>query len=146
MARNENKRPRKSVNRIRKDTRDDEIKMGGRTHSDDEDIIRKPKRHATDFNTTTTKKPTLDAEYVRKGRVVKPTPTKEKEYKDRHVPRKSEIEKEYTKELQKLRNRLKYREKQGFFVRWETLPSRKLYPTEKDIAQLKQYEVQLNEK
>lgn len=145
MARNENKRPRKSVNRIRKDTQDNEIKMGGRTHSEDEDIIRKPKRHATEFNTTTTKKPALEGEYIKKGRVVKPTPTKEKEYKDRHAPRKSEIEKEYTKELQKLRNRLKYREKQGFFVRWETLPSRKLYPTEKDIAQLKQYEVQLNE-
>ena len=151
MAHNENKRPRKPVNRIRKDTQDNEIKMGGRTHSEDEDIIRKPKRHATDFNTTTARNPPLYGEYIRKGRIVKATPTKEKEkekekkYKDRYAPRKSEIEKEYTKELQKLRNKLKYREKQGFFVRWETLPSRKLYPTEKDIAQLKQYEVQLNE-
>ena len=87
------------------------------------------------------KKRAKEEEKARKGRA----PAKVPEPKDRHAPRKSELEKEYTKELQKLRNRLRYREKQGFFVKWESLPSRPTYMTQEDINKLKQYEVQMNE-
>ena len=59
--------------------------------------------------------------------------------------KRSEVEKEYTKQLRKLRARLRYREKQGYFVKWETLPSRPLKPTYSDLAKLSQYAVQLND-
>lgn len=144
MARNDNnKRPRKAVNRVPKRAQNEELKLGNRKRAEEDDIIKRPKKHAVDMNTTKAQAPTIEQGYIRKGRKI--AQEKEKVYKDRHAPRKSEIEKEYTKELQKLRNRLKYREKQGFFVQWESLPSRKLSPTEKDIEQLKQYQVQIND-
>ena len=104
---------------IRKKGKQLDIKKGKKSISQEENYVKKPKSK------------------------IKTEQTKEK--KDRHAPRKSDIEKEYTKELQKLRNRLRYREKQGFFVRWETLPSRALHPTQIDIEKLKQYSVQLND-
>lgn len=80
---------------------------------------------------------------VRKGRA--PAKAKVKKPYDRHAPRKSEIEKEFTHELAKIRARLRYRERQGFFVKWETLPSRPQRVTRSSIDKLQQYQVQLND-
>ena len=63
---------------------------------------------------------------------------------DRHAPRKSDIEKQYTKEYQKLRNRLRYREKQGYTVNWGTLPTRPKKITQASINKLKQFRTRQN--
>lgn len=80
---------------------------------------------------------------LRKGRA--PAKPKPKKTYDRHAPRKTEIEKEFTHELAKIRARLRYREKQGFFVKWESLPTRPTRITQASIEKLQQYQVQLND-
>ena len=142
MAR-ENKKGQQ-VNRVRRVQSQDEINLESKQETP-EDIVRKVRRKGEQPRTKRPPRMSDDeATSIRKGRLAK---DKEyKEAKDRHVPRKSEIEKEYTKEMQKLRNRLKYREKQGFFVRWETLPPKKKIITQQSIDMLKSYQVKLNER
>ena len=131
------------VRKVRKKAQQDDLSFGRSTLP--EDVRKQPKRKAKQKEIEKTRKRINSEEQeVRKGRA----PAKEKEIKtpaNRHAPRKSEIEKEFTHELQKIRNRLKYRERQGFFVKWETLPTRPSNITQSDIEKLKQYEVQMNE-
>lgn len=143
MAR-ENKRKGQQVNRVRRVEQQEDINLGS-TQETPEDIVKKARRKGEQ---TRTKKPprmsTEEVTSIRKGRIAK-----QKEYKEstgKRAPRKSELEKEYTHELQKLRNRLKYREKQGFFVRWETLPSKVGVVSQQSIDMLKSYQVKLNER
>lgn len=142
MARRKKTPKPQTVRQIRKKVEED-LKMGGRKLPEDE--VKKPKRAKKITPTSTRKRINAEEQRARKGRA----PAKEKEKTPSNGrlgrPRKSDIEKEYTHELQKIRNRLKYREKQGFFVKWETLPVRPSRISESDIEKLKQYQVQMNE-
>ena len=141
MATNKNKST--GVNRVRKLSQPEDLSLGSKAKQL-EDEIKKPRKKATKIDTgKKTQAPSVEDTYIKKGRRAKAE--KQKEYKDRHVPRKSELEKEYTKELQKLRNRLKYREKQGFKVKWETAPTRPRNITVTELEKLKQYDVRLTE-
>ena len=139
MARKQTKKS--EVNRVKKQSQQDDLQLTGRAKKL-EDEIKKPRRKGAKLDTSkSTKEPTTEESYIRKGRRAKAE--KQKEYRDRHAPRKSDVEKEYTKELQKIRNRLKYREKQGFKVKWETLPSRPKNITVTELEKLKQYDIRL---
>lgn len=142
MARRENEK-KKPVNRVRRKADEQDITLGSKSKLP-EDTRKSIRKSGNKLETKSTKKVTSsEVDEAKKGR----PPKKEvaKVSKDRHAPRKSEIEKQYTKEFQKLRNRLKYREKQGFFIQWETLPARKTGGiTEFDINSLKNYQVRLD--
>ena len=131
----------RQVNRVPRKADEQELNLGGR-NSLLEDEVKKHRQSHTTFDNKGKRRVTADETELRKGRA--PAKEKVKEPKDRHAPRKSEIEKEYTKELQKLRNHLRYREKQGFFIMWESLPNRPSRITQEELNKLKQYEVQLN--
>ncbi len=133
---------RQQVNRVPRKADEQELSLGGRSKLPEDEVKRHQQRH-TQLKSKKGKKPTTEETTAKKGRA--PAQEKVKEYKDRHAPRKSELEKAYTKELQKLRNRLRYREKQGFFVKWESLPNRPTRITEDELNKLKQYQVQLNQ-
>ena len=132
------------VNKVRRLSASQDINLGMSRAKDLEDEIKRPRRKATTLDTNKhTRVPTAEDDYIRKGRKLKAE--KQKEYKDRHAPRKTDVEKEFTKELQKIRKRVRYREKQGFKVHWETVPSRPTRITQADVEKLKQYALKLNE-
>ena len=132
-----------AVNRVKKVQQNEPLNLSSGAQ-ELEDEIKKPRSKRAQLDTGKyTRIKTSEEQNIKKGRP--PKKEKVKEYKDRHTPRKSEIQNEYTAELRKLRNRLKYREKQGFFVKWETLPTNKKNVTQADIERLKQYDIRLNE-
>lgn len=144
MARRKKTPKQIKVSDIRKKVEQDLLMSGASKLPEDE--IKKLSPSARQIQIGRTRKRVNQEEVkARKGRET----AEEKQPKERKsrkgIPTKSEVEKEYTKELQKIRNRLKYREKQGFFIKWETLPSRPTHITESDIEKLKQYQVQMNE-
>ena len=145
MARRKNEKKGQPVNRVRRKADENDITLGSASSlpEDDKKSIRKK---GDELQIKSTRKRTsVEPTEARKGRAPKQEKAKEPSEPRRRVTRKSEVEKQYTKELQKLRNRLKYREKQGFFVQWETLPSRKTGNIGlQDIEYLKNYTVQLN--
>ena len=141
MAQKPNKKS--TVNKVKKTTQGEPFNLSSGA-KELEDEVKRPRKKSTQLDTgkhTRVKAP--EEQPIKKGRPVKAKEVKEP--KDRHTSRKSEIAKEYTAELQKLRNRLKYREKQGFFVKWETLPTNKKNVTAQDLERLKQYDIRLNE-
>lgn len=139
-----NKKPNKNqINRVRRKADEQDITLGGKSNLP-EDETHGVRRRGGKLETTHHRRVSHgEQENIRKGR-----PPKQEKIKtpvDRHRPRKSELEKKYTHELQKLRNRLRYREKQGFFVKWETAPSRVSRVTLDEIEKLKQYDIRLND-
>lgn len=138
----ERKPNKNQVNKVRKKA-EQEISFG-RGLSVPEDEVKKSRQKGAQLELKGKHKIALpEQKEIGKGRA--PKQEKPKSTYDRHAPRRSEVEKAYTKEAQKLRNKLRYREKQGFYVKWETLPSRPSRITQKDIDRLNQYAVQLNE-
>ena len=137
-----NKKPnRQQVNKVRRKADEQDITLGSRS-SLPEDEVKSLRKKGSQLEIKHTRKPTQgEQEPIRTGRA----PKKEKKPYDRHAPRKSELEKEFTHELQKIRNRLNYRKKQGFFVDFDTLPARPSRVTRQSIEKLKQYQVQLND-
>lgn len=137
-----NKKPnRQQVNKVRRKADEQDITLGSRS-SLPEDEVKSLRKRGSQLEIKHTRKPTQsEQEPIRTGRA----PKKKKKPYDRHAPRKSELEKEFTHELQKIRNRLNYRKKQGFFVDFDTLPARPSRVTRQSIEKLKQYQVQLND-
>lgn len=139
-----NKKPnRQQVNKVRRKADEQDITLGSRS-SLPEDEVKSLRKRGAQLEIKHSRKPSQgEQEPIRTGRA----PKKEKKKKpyDRHAPRKSEVEKEYTHELRKIRARLRYREKQGFFVKWETLPTRPSRITQASIEKLQQFKVQLND-
>lgn len=138
------KKPNKQqVNKVRRKADEQDITLGSRS-SLPEDEVKSLRKTGSQLDIHHTRKPSQDErQTLSKGRP--PKKEKTKTPVDRHRPRKTEVEKEFTHELQKIRNRLRYREKQGFWVKWETLPTRPSRITARDIERLKQYQVQLND-
>lgn len=139
-----NKKPNKNqVNRVRRKVDEQDITLGSNSKLP-EDETHGVRRKGGKLEVSHHRKISQgEQENIPKGRP--PKKEKIKTPKDRHAPRKSELEKEYTHELQKIRNRLRYREKQGFFVKWETMPSRVSRVTLDEIEKLKQYDIRLND-
>lgn len=134
---------RNQVNRVPHKSDEQDITLGSRS-SLPEDETKSVRKHGNKIEVRHASHVSLgEQENIRKGRT--PAKPKPKKSYDRHAPRKSEIEKQYTYELAKIRARLRYREKQGFFVKWETLPSRPMRATQRSIEKLQQYQVQLND-
>lgn len=141
MARRKQNKPKQSVNKVRRKAENQELQLGS-NRALPEDEIRKHRRKTSEIKTGGRKKVAKSDINIRKGR----PPKKEKVVEQKpDLRRRSDVEKEYTKQLRNLRQRLKYREKQGYFVKWETLPSRPTRITQADLDRLAQYEVQLNE-
>lgn len=145
MARRKEEKKGQPVNRVRRKADENDITLGSSSSlpEDDKKSIRK-KGDKLELPSTK-KRVASEPDEAKKGRAPKKEkPVASGEPKKR-APRKSELEKQYTKELRNLRNRLKYREKQGFFVKWETLPARKTGAISQfDIDVLKNYSPQLN--
>lgn len=138
-----NKPNRNQVNKVHRKADEQDITLGSRSSLPD-DEVKSIRRQGRQLEVHHASKVDLGEHAdIRKGRA--PAKSKAKTPYDRHAPRKSEIEKEFTHELAKIRARLRYREKQGFFVRWETLPSRPMRVTQRSIEKLQQYQVQLND-
>lgn len=134
---------RNAVNKVKKTQQGEPINLSSGA-KELEDEVKRPRKKASQLDTgRKTKVKAPEDTHIKKGRAVKQE--KPKEYKDRHAPRKSDIAKEYTKELRNLRKRLKYREDQGFFVKWETLPTNKKNVTEADLERLRQFDIRKNE-
>lgn len=130
-----NKKPnRQQVNKVRRKADEQDITLGSRS-SLPEDKVKSLRKRGTQLEIKHTRKPrqTGEQEEIRTGR------------HGGHGVKKSDIEKEFTRELQKIRNKLRYREKQGFWVKWETLPARPSQITHYSLDRLKQYQIQLNE-
>lgn len=138
------KKPNKQqVNKVRRKADEQDITLGSRS-SLPEDEVKSLRKAGSQLDIHHTRKPSQgERQTLSKGRP--PKKEKTKTPVDRHRPRKTEVEKEFTHELQKIRNRLRYREKQGFWVKWETLPTRPSRITARDVERLKQYQVQLND-
>ena len=138
------KKPNKQqVNKVRRKADEQDITLGSRS-SLPEDEVKSLRKAGSQLDIHHARKPSQgERQTLSKGRP--PKKEKTKTPVDRHRPRKTEVEKEFTHELQKIRNRLRYREKQGFWVKWETLPSRPSRITARDVERLKQYQVQLND-
>lgn len=134
---------RNQVNRVPRKADEQDITLGSRS-SLPEDETKSVRKHGNKIEAHHASRVSLgEQENIRKGRA--PAKPKPKKSYDRHAPRTSEIEKQFTRELAKIRARLRYREKQGFFVKWETLPSRPTRVTQRSIEKLQQYQVQLND-
>ena len=145
MARQNNEKRGKPVKRVRRKADENDITLGSKSSlpEDDKKSIRK-KGDKLEVHST---KKTSASEQIeaKKGRPPKKGTTSTPKEKKQRAPRRTELQKQYTKEMQKLRNRLKYREKQGFFVQWEKLPARKTGKiTQYDIDKLKSYAIRLN--
>lgn len=138
------KKPNKQqVNKVRRKADEQDITLGSRS-SLPEDEVKSLRKIGSQLDIHHTRKPSQgERQTLSKGRP--PKQEKTKTAVDRHRPRKTEVEKEFTHELQKIRNRLRYRQKQGFWVKWETLPTRPSRITARDVERLKQYQVQLND-
>lgn len=138
----DDKKRRQSINRVRRKAEDEDLILTGRSAIPDDTrktIRKRGSQLEIHHNSRVTGLPEED---IKKGR--RPAQPKTKTKADRHAPRKTEIEKEYTKEARKLRARLRYREKQGFYVKWETLPSRPSRVTQQSIEKIKSYYITLN--
>lgn len=142
MARRNKDKPAQQVNKVRRKASDEELQLGSKSALPEE-VIKKHRKPAKPRNKKGVKKTATEDITPHKGRAHKQEKVVEKTKQD--LRKRSEVEKEYTKQLRKLRARLRYREKQGYFVKWETLPSRPLKPTYSDLAKLSQYAVQLND-
>lgn len=141
MARRKQNKPKQSVNKVRRKAQNQELEMGSQ-RALPKDEVKKHRSKTSEIKKGGKRKVAKSDINIRKGK----PPKKEKVVEKKPDLRlRTEVEKEYTKALRNLRQRLKYREKQGYFVKWETLPSRPTRITQSDLDRLAQYEVQLNE-